>query len=177
MDLIKIVEEQTVFAFTGKINVLLKENNQYLGAIWQKDGFIVQAQLGDLKGKKALLRIVFDDLEAPDRLNFVVEPELVTQDPSQFELSYEDFYRELQRIYNDYQQCKKLRPADHLKLAVNGDFIVDGAGLSPEEFDLLCLISDYGLVGDLYAKSPLYDFEITNLLVSLRKKKALKVIK
>lgn len=177
MDLIKIIEEQTVFAFTGKINVLLKENNQYVGAIWQKDGLIVQAQVGIFKGKKALLRIVFDDLESPDRFHFMVEPELVNLDETCFELSYENFYRELQRIYNDYQQNKKLRPTDSLKLAVNGDFIVSGPELTPEEFDILCFISDNGQVGALYAQSQLYDFEITNILVQLRKKKAIRVVK
>lgn len=177
MDLIKIIEEQTIFAFTGKINVLQKTSNQYLGAIWQKDGVIVNAHYADLKGKKALLRIVFEDLENPDLMNFVVEPEVVGPEMVLFELQYESFYRELQRIYNDYQQSKKLRPPDHLKLAVSGDFIVEGAGLSSEEFDLLCLISDYNQVSELYAQSPLYDFEITNLLVSLRKKKAIIVVK
>lgn len=177
MDLIKIIEEQTVFAFTGKINVLLKENNQYVGAIWQKEGLIVQAQVGQLKGKKALLRIVFDDLELPEHFHFMVEPEVVNLDETSFELSYEAFYRELQRIYNDYQQSKKLRPADHLKLAVSGDFIIDGLELSPEEYDVLCSISDNGQVGALYAQSKLYEFEITNILVQLRKKKAIRVVK
>ncbi len=177
MDLIKIIEEQTIFAFTGKINVLQKSSNQYLGAIWQKDGVIVNAHYADLKGKKALLRIVFEDLENPDLMNFVVEPEVVSSEMVLFELQYESFYRELQRIYNDYQQSKKLRPPDHLKLAVSGDFIVEGAGLSPEEFDLLCLISEHNQVSELYAQSQLYDFEITNLLVSLRKKKAIIVVK
>ena len=177
MDLIKIVEEQSIFAFTGKINVLQKSSNQYLGAIWQRDGVIVNSHFGELRGKKALLRIVFEDLENLDYMNFVVEPEVVGPEMAQFELTYESFYRELQRIYNDYQQSKKLRPPDHLKLAVSGDFVVDGASLGAEEFDSLCLISDYAQVSELYAKSPLYDFEITNLLVSLRKKKAIIVVK
>jgi len=177
VDLIKVIEEQTVFAFTGKINVLQKNNNQYRGAIWQKDGFIVQAHMGPLRGKKALLRIVFDDLETPDHFSFMVEPEVVALDESSFQLSYEDFYRELQRIYNSYQKNKKLRPSDDLRLAVSGDFILSGPELSSQEYDVLCAISDNGQVAALYADSPLYDFEITNILVHLRKKKAIKVVK
>jgi hypothetical protein len=41
----------------------------------------------------------------------------------------------------------------------------------------MCTISDYSDVSEIYKNSKLLDFEITNALVNLRKKDALKVVK
>ena len=58
MDLIETLKEQAAFGFTGKINVLLGEKRQYIGAIYQKDGHIVHADYEGHHGKKSLFNAV-----------------------------------------------------------------------------------------------------------------------
>lgn len=173
--LIEILKEQSSFGFTGKINVLGRENNQFLGVVYQQEGAVVGGELGDLRGKKALLKMIFDDVEKSEMFKFVVEPELVSLDVITFKLSFEEIKKEAQAHFKNYISAKKLRPADHLKLIIDPEIIVSKEELSPLEFDLLLIISEWCKVGDIYNHSRLMDFDITHALVSLRKKKAIKV--
>ena len=54
MDLIKILNENYSFLFSGRVNILSKVSKQYLGAIVQSEGKIVNAKYLNLSGKKAL---------------------------------------------------------------------------------------------------------------------------
>ena len=177
--IINILDEQSTFGFTGKINVLLRGNNQHIGVIWQKNGDLIHSEYKGIKGKKALFNLVFDDVDGKEELKFIVEPELVPKEVHNFKYNFTEFRKKVESRFKQYMEFKKYRPPDNLILAVNSNFLDDvhGYSIGPEEFDVLCLIIDYPRVSDIFLKSTLYDYQITRALVSLRRKNALIVKK
>lgn len=174
--LIEILEEQAVFGFTGRVNIILKKNRQYLGVITQREGLLVDAQFKDLQGKKALFSVLISDLEK-DELSYVVEPELVEEGEGALSLSIDLLKKEAAQYYEEYRASQKLRPPSELRLLIHPQFIVDGPGVTGDEFSLLATLTEYSRVGDLYEKSSLLEYEVTKCLVSLRKKGALRVFR
>ena len=71
--------------------------------------------------------------------------------------------------------AKKLKPAMNLRLVIDPEVIVSHDEITPEEFDILSVLSEWCVVSDVYKYSKLMEFEVTNALVSLRKKRAIKV--
>ncbi len=174
-NLIEVLKEQASFGFTGKVNVLSKENGQFLGVIYQQEGMIVGATVKELKGKKALLKMIFDDVESNENFKFIVEPELLSPENITLKISFEEIRKEAQGHFQEYLSAKKLRPAPHLKLVIDPEIIVSVDDITPQEFDVLSVITEWCNVSDIYKYSKLMDFEITHALVSLRKKRAIKV--
>lgn len=174
-NLIEVLKEQASFGFTGKINVLSKDNGQFLGVIYQADGIIVGAQVKELKGKKALLKMIFDDVESNENFKFIVEPELISSEMMSVKITFEEIKKEAQAHFQEYVSAKKLRPAAHLKLLIDPEIIVSIDDITPQEFDVLAVITEWCNVSDIYKYSKLMDFEVTHALVSLRKKRAIKV--
>lgn len=174
-NLIEVLKEQASFGFTGKINILSKDNGQFLGVIYQQEGVIVGAQIKELKGKKALLKMIFDDVESNQNFKFIVEPEVINPDIMSVKITFEEIKAEAQTHFQQYVSAKKLRPAAHLKLVIDPEIIVSKDDISAQEFDVLSVISEWCNVSDIYKYSKLMDFEVTHALVSLRKKRAIKV--
>lgn len=175
--LIEVLKEQESFGFTGKVNLLSHDNGQFLGVIYQQEGVIVGASFCDLKDHKALVKMIFDDLENNQHFKFVVEPEILGMDKCRISLTLGSLIKDIQIRYQEYQHVKKLRPASNLRLIVDPQIIVSNDDLTAHEFDILSTITEYSKVSDIYKYSKLLDYEITTALVSLRKKKALKVFK
>lgn len=177
--ILPILDEQSTFGFTGRINVLLKENNQHIGVVWQKNGDLVHAEYHGIKGKRALFNLVFDDIDKRKDLKFIVEPELIPNEALNFHYTYSEFHKKMEMRFKQYKEFKKYRPPDNLNLYVNAKFMEDihGYSIGPEEFDVLCLVIDYSKVLDIFKNSMLYDYQITRALVSLRRKNALIVKK
>lgn len=174
-NLIEVLKEQASFGFTGKINILSRDNGQFLGVIYQSEGIIVGAQIKELKGKKALLKMIFDDVESNENFKFIVEPEVLSTEIMTVRISFEEIKLEAQGHFQQYVSAKKLRPAPHLKLVIDPEIIVSSHDITSQEFDVLTVISEWCNVSDIYKYSKLMDFEITHALVSLRKKRAIKV--
>ena len=174
-NLIEVLKEQSSFGFTGKINVLSKETGQFLGVIYQQEGLIVGAHVKELKGKKALLKMIFDDVESNENFKFIVEPELIASELMSLKVTFEEIKTEAQTHFQQYLSAKKLRPAAHLKLVIDPEIIVSKDDITAQEFDVLAVISEWCNVSDIYKYSKLMDFEVTHALVSLRKKRAIKV--
>jgi len=176
LSLLGTIEEQTIFGFTGRINILHRTSGQFLGLILIADGEIVDCSYSGLKTDKALYLALFDDMEHTP-LKFIVEPEVVLDSQKEFRLSFEDFKGNSQRLYQKHRESKSLKPPLDLKLILDGDFISRGKEISGEEFSVMSVLTEYSRVSDIYSKSDLYDFEVTQALVSLRKKGAIKVFK
>lgn len=174
-NLIDVLKEQSSFGFTGKVNVLSRENGQFLGVIYQQDGMIVGAQIKELKGKKALFNMIFADVDSAEDYRFIVEPEVINPENITLKVPFEELKGEAQKLYQQYLAAKKLKPSPNLKLVIDPEVIVSKEVMTPEEFDVLSVISEYCKVSDIYKFCKLMDFEVTNALVSLRKKRAIKV--
>jgi hypothetical protein len=175
MSLLEILNEQAAFGFTGKINVLVKSTSQYCGVVFQSEGLIVDAKTENVTGKNAILRLIFLDVESTDYLKFVVEPEIVGAENLNLNLTFEELKKEAGISFQSYIQAKKLKPPPTIKLVINPEIIVNAEEINAEEFSILSLLTEWCLVADIYKYSTLMEYEVTNSLVSLRKKKALKV--
>ena len=175
MDLLKIISENYCFMFSGRINILSKVTKQYLGAIIQVEGKIVNAKYMNLVGKKALASILLE-LKGNKAFNFVSEPEVISSSDIQFEINENQFLKFKNDYFEQYEELNKLRPKEDLKLSIDSSKFNFSLGLSKIEFDTICCILDYSLVKDIYMHCDLLDFEITTALISLRKKGMLKVV-
>lgn len=174
-NLLEVLKEQVSFGFTGKVNILLVNNGQFHAVAYLSDGFIVGASTGSLKGKSAIFKMIFDDVETHALFKYIVEPELVAAEHFLVKMTFEELRDEAQKIYQQYTLAKKLKPAMDLRLVVDPEIIVNDVQVTPEEFDILSVLSEWCTVADIYKYSKLMDFEVTNALVSLRKKRAIKV--
>ncbi len=174
MGLIEIIKEQTDFGFTGKINILGK-NSQFLGAIFLKDGVLVNATFESQIGERSLKKAIFEDLESKDFYKFIVEPEIVSEEKVVFEISFEKLNEQVANEYSQYQKIKKLKPPLNLDLIISPEIITNEFEVTASEFKLLEVISEYSKVADIYAHSDLLESEITLALVELRKKRAIRV--
>jgi hypothetical protein len=175
LSLLGTIEEQTTFGFTGRINILNRNTGQFLGLVLIADGKIVDSSYNGLKGEKSLYTALFDDMEHTP-LKFIVEPELVTEEQKEFQLSFEDFKNNSQKNYQGHREAKTLKPPMNLKLILDGDFVSRGSDVTSEEFKVMSVLTEYSRVSDIYNNCNLLDFEVTKALVSLRKKGAVKVI-
>lgn len=176
MDLIKILSENYSFHFSGRVNVLAKVSKQYLGAIVQYEGRIVNARYLNLSGKKALASIIME-VKGNKVFSFVSEPEVIQPTDHVFDMSEGQFLKFKNDYFEQYDELNKLRPSNNLRLSINNDNFNFMASLSKSEFDVLCGIIDYSVVKEVYQRSELLDFDITTALISLRKKGILRVLK
>lgn len=176
-DLIPILDEQNAVGFTGKVNVLDASTKQLLGDVILLDGNIHASRYKGAEGLKAFFNLCVDEFEQSD-LTYIVEPELVDSRKKQIHYPYGILKRKIKDVIENYKASKALKPPAHIKVLINPDFInnENGENVTGEEFELLKTLSDYNLVSDFYKNCKLLDYEITNALVSLRKKNALKVI-
>lgn len=174
-NLMEVLKDQAAFGFTGKVNLLLVTNGQFQGVVYQQEGVIVGAHFGVLVGKKALFKMIFEDVESANHFKFIVEPELIALQFHSLKMSYEEVKNEAQGIYQKFMMARKLKPSLSLKLVVDPEIIVSAEEISSDEFDILSVLSEWCTVGDVYKYSRLMEFEVTNALVSLRKKRAIKV--
>ena len=175
MDLLKLISENYSFSFSGRINILSKVSKQYLGAVIQSEGAIVNAKYLNLTGKKALASVLME-LRSNKLFNFVSEPEVVSPSDIVFQMSESQFLKFKNDYFEQFDELNKLKPKGNIKLALdplNFDFQMK---FSKTEFDTLCSVLEFSLVEDIYHNSELLDFDITTALISLRKKGILKVV-
>ncbi len=175
MSLLEVLSDQSAFGFTGRINVLVKSTSQLYGVIYQREGSIVGADTQGVSGKKALFRMVFLDVESSNYLKYVVEPEIIKDEYAKMNLNFADLKIESQKYFQVYMDSKKLKPPMSLQLMINPEIVVNTEELTPEEFDTLSLLTEWSKVSDIYNQTKLLEFELTNSLISLRRKKAIRV--
>lgn len=175
MDFINYLEKQRVIDFTGRINILEGDASQYLGHVLMREGFIVNAKYNDQVGETALYSVLIDDLDEKKIIKFIAEPELIAENIGIINISVEDLHESFSRFVRTYLESRNLRPPDHLKIQIKSRFIEEGFPIEKNEYEILKCLTEYSRVGDLYKFANIPSFEITNGLVSLRKKNALTV--
>lgn len=175
MELLNLLSENFSFSFSGRINILSKVTKQYLGAVIQSNGMIVNARYLKLTGKKALASILME-LRGNKAFNFVSEPEVISPSEIIFQMTENQFLRFKNDYFEQFDELNKLKPKENLKLALEPKNFDFNLTLSKNEFDTVCSVIDHSLVKDIYENSDLLDFDITTALISLRKKGILKVL-
>jgi hypothetical protein len=140
------------------------------------EGEIFDTEYDGSFGLKAFFNLCIDEFDKEVQIRYVVEPEFINREQL-IKYPFGVLKRKTAEMITHYKEYKAQRPPMNLKLMVQPEFIGTGDGITEEEFKLLCTMSDYNLVEDIYKYSELLDYEITMALVSLRKKDALRVIK
>lgn len=177
MAVLQTIEEQVSFGFTGRINVLKSGDGQFMGVILLREGYVVGAQFAKKTGLKAIVSLLIVDLDSIVDLKLVVEPEVVNDSDIEFTLKIDDLKSNMKAIYEEHIEAKKLRPSDVLRVMINANYVESGEKPNYNEFSVLKTMVEYSKIEDIYKNTDLFDFEITNSLVNLRKKGAIKVVK
>lgn len=175
-NIIQVLDEQASVGFTGRVNALSSKDSRVLGVIEFEDGEILNTRYNSGSGLKAFYNYVINALEAPKAFRIVVEPEL-SRGEKRIHFPYSVLKRKVLEVAKEYQKSKALRPPDGVKLYVKPEFISSGQVVTGEEFETMKSIAEYNHVKEIYKKCDLPDYQITNALVSLRKKNALSVVK
>lgn len=177
MSVIQTIEEQVSFGFTGRVNVLKESDGQFMGVILLRDGLIVGAQFARKTGIKAIVSLLIVDLDSIVDIKLVVEPEVIADNDIDFTLKIEDLKANIKTIYEEHNEAKKLRPSDSLRILISPNYIESGEKPNFNEFSVLKTMVEFSKIEEIYKNTDLFDFEITNSLVNLRKKGAIKVVK
>ncbi|MBT3979861.1 MAG: hypothetical protein HOE90_00830 [Bacteriovoracaceae bacterium] len=151
------------------------DSKQILGMVLIEDGNILSCKFNGTIGEKSLLNIYIDECEGR-KIGFIIEPEIIGDTPQNIRKSLSKLKEKVASDFKKYTNTKSLRPSDGIILQIDDGFLIDGSDVSAEEYEILFTLSDYSNVGELYNKCPLLDYQITEALVSLRKKSAIKVI-
>lgn len=171
----KLIDEQESFSFNGRVNFLEKISKKILGYFYFKSGTIFHVVFAGEKGEAALYRMAqfFEDKVSFD---IVSEPEIVENIETNWRSSNSRLGQCLEVFQLEYRKMRNLKPPMEHRLAISPDFVVSTQEILPNEFDVLCAVSDYHVVKDIYKHAPILEYEVTKALVSLRKKGALKVL-
>ncbi len=175
-ELFPILDEQVSVGFTGKVNILDALTKGLLGCVEISEGEIWSCKYVSNIGLKAFFNLCVDSFEGDNLFSYVVEPEIL-QSSRSIHYPYSVLKRKSAEVLESYKESKSLRPPGELKLIINPEFLSNGAQVEGDEYDLLCSIADYNKVEEIYKNCALLDYQITNALVSLRKKNALTVVK
>lgn len=170
------LDEQTSVRFTGRLNVLDRLSRQLIGVVILKDGEILRCDYRGVFGLKAFYNMAIESAQLVLQ-DFVVEPEIITEDLREIHHPYPVLKARSAEAIERYMMYSSHRPPGQLRLMVRSDFLAHKNDLiSDTEFRVLCSITEWSKVEDLYRNCPLQDYEITEALVHLRKKEAIKTV-
>lgn len=176
IEILKNIEDQISVEFTGKINIL-SQNGQSWGHILFVDGELLFVKYKNSYSIKAFYNLVIESFDKPESMQIVVEPEVLTDVERNIHYPYTVLIKKIKSILDRYKYSLENKPPAGILIKPIPSFVLDGELPTMEEFELLCTLTKYNKVDEIYRECPLLDFEITNSLVGLRKKKALKVSK
>ena len=176
MSLILTLEEQTAVGFTGKVNFLKKSDGQYLGVAHVREGDICFCAYSGKIGKKALVTAIIHEMDEYEEFKYVVEPEIVDSSEGEFKLSISALKKVASSEFKKYKTLKKLRPPKSLHVIPNVKIFDPEVEMNYNNFLVLKSMTEYSKVEDIYKNTNLFEHEITECLVVLRKKGFVNVI-
>lgn len=171
----RTLDDQSAVRFTGRVNILDRLTRQLLGEVVLRDGEIWRCSFKGTIGLKAFFNIVISDYSG-ELQDFIVEPEIIREEDRHIHYPYPVLKKRALEVSVRYAAAARMRPPGHLKLIVRPEFLEEVEDVSEAEFRLLCSLTSWNSVDEVYQNCQLLDYEITESLVSLRKKKALQVV-
>lgn len=147
-----------------------------VGLIILREGEIYRCDFRGSYGLKAFYNIAIECRQLI-QLIFIVEPEIISDDSREIYLSYDELKTQSLEAIEKYVKSSNQRPPSHLRLMIRSDFLSPNREeLSDSEFRVLCTLTEWSKVEEIYRNCPLQDYEITEALVDLRHKEAIKTI-
>lgn len=174
LEILQTLDEQIVSGFSGKINLMESNTSQILGCFYLHRGELINAKYRGSEGLKAFYSACIDGQSSG--IKCVVEAEIVDLREKKIHSPLSVLRRRLVEVADKTAQAQDSRPPDNLKLLINPSIMHSDSNVERIEFSVLCTLSDYNKVSDVYKFNPMLDYEITNALVSLRQKGAIKVV-
>lgn len=176
LPLFESLDEQTAVRFTGRLNVLDRLSRQLIGVVILKEGEILRCDYRGVFGLKAFYNMAIESAQLVLQ-DFVVEPEIITNEVQEIHFSYPELKAGALDSIERFKTYAGHRPPGELRLMVRPDFLsIKKDPITDIEFRVMCAITEWSKVEDLYRHCPLQDYEITEALVHLRKKEAIKTV-
>lgn len=175
LPLLNCLDEQTAVGFTGRVNVLDRHTRQLLGVVILKEGNIHRCRYHEHDGLRAFHTLVLESVQLVP-MDFVVEPEIVDDDNRQIHFPYSVVKQKSLAAVERFLTVAAQKPPAEVRLLVRADFLESQTPVTNAEFQVLCSLTEWSQVDELYQNCSLLPHEITESLVGLRKKKALKVL-
>ena len=85
--LLEFIKKQSSFGFIGRINILEKKSNQYVGVICLKDHEILSANFQASSGRKAFYSVFLEDIVHQGRFIYVSEPDTLSDISPNFSIT------------------------------------------------------------------------------------------
>ena len=170
-----VLDEQAMVSFTGRVNIIQLTNRELLGVVILKDGYVCKANYKGVHGVKAFYNIVIETATTL-HVDFIVEPEIISDEDKQIHFPYSVLKTRSEEVLDRYSKVAGLKPPPQVKLVPKSDILISHHEMGEAEFQVLCALTEWSKVEDLYLYCPLLDFEITESLVSLRRKNAIEVV-
>ena len=174
-DFYDIIEKQMISKFTGKLNLMSVESDQYLGHINILNGLVVYCSFKNFVGLRSFYSVCFEYDD--NKLKVLVEAEIINENLKNIHYPFSVIKKKSHHIIEMYKKNSNQRPPNSINLLIDPEFIDSDLEIDQAEFDTLVEISKYPNIGELYENSHFTYQELTNNLVSLRKKKSVKVYK
>lgn len=176
LSLFNSLDEQIAVRFTGRLNVLDRMSRQMVGLVILKDGEIYRCDFRGSYGLKAFFNMAIENAQLI-QLDYIVEPEIINDESREIYLSYEELKVQSAEAIERYMKYSSQRPPANLRLMIKSEFMAPNREeLRDIEFRVLCTLTEWNKVEDIYRNCPLQDYEITEALVDLRRKDAIKTI-
>lgn len=141
-----------------------------------KDGEIYACLYRGAHGLKAFHTMCAESAELVAQ-DFIVEPEIIDEEEREIHLTYPQLKEKAQEMLENHFRSTQQRPPGDLRLVPRADFLRDSdESVSQQDFQVLCDLTEWSKADDLYRNCALADHQITESLVNLRKKQAIKVV-
>ena len=176
MSIISVLDEQTSVGFTGKVNLLKKTDGQFLGAVSVREGSICFCNYAGKLGKKALITAIIHEMDNIIEVKTVIEPEVIEPQDGEFRFAIGDLKKRAAKELQKYKTLKKLRPPDHLTVMANIKIFDEASAMNYNNFLVLKSMTEFSRVEDIYKYTNLFEHEVTESLVTLRKKGYVNVV-
>lgn len=166
-----LIEDQLNVEFTGRIQLLNREDFSSLGFILFKEGIIIDARFENKMGERAFISAMLHQ----ERCRMILEPEFIDSEKI-ITKSYRELIEAYEEALIEHKYYEYFTVPKGVGLKVNPEFLKRGADLTNEEYSVLLSLSKEGYT-NLSRHLNLLNYEITKNLISLRRKNALKTFR
>ncbi len=175
-EIMSVLKEHASFSYSGRFNIVVGSGKQHKGLIFMKDGLIVKGHYGDKKGWTAIKSFLLSSLVLDVEYWLIAEPEAIDYEFDSFTINISTLEKSLKELFFLYKEYKPKIPPLSLRLLPSPRALKSEIKLSFVEFQILSVLIDYGIVGELIENCPLSEVEILVGLCQLREKGLVKVI-
>lgn len=169
-----ILEEQSLFKFTGILRILDRSSGDLHGQVLIEDGQVLQAYFQNSKNYKAVLKLCCNLQEG---LEF--DYDLVSKELNYFGeligLSNNELRKRFQNYWEKGDLFREKRINDNSQLKISDQLMKEEYAINHHEFLILCEMLRCKSIEDVYRKSSLLEYEVTKAILDLKSKNLIQI--